>query len=381
MSVIPKNLVQAAIDADYLRQRLLEMLVIPCPTGFTDEISRYVAHQLQLLGIDYELTRRGTLIARLPGRHQHERIARAVVNHLDTIGATVSALKPNGRLALTPIGTWSSRFAEGGRVSVFGRHRAIRGQVLPLLASGHAFNERIDSLPVGWEQVEVRLNEPVHNAADLAALGIETGDYVAFDSDPEVADNGFITARHLDNKAGAAALLTALKALSDGGVAPAIDLHAIFTTTEEVGTGAGASLSTEVCEFVGIDIGPVAPGQNARETGVTLCALDTSGPFDHHLIKRLRGLCREYGIAHQTDVFRYYYSDANSAIKAGHDVRDALITFGTDATHGYERTHFDSLESIARLLVLYGQCPPVYPREGHLQRFPHLHEENFSRSD
>ncbi len=374
MSSPPRKLQQPAIDGDYLRQRLLEMLVIPSPTGFTDAISRYVAGQLQQLGIDYQLTRRGTLIARLPGRHQSTKVARAVVNHLDTIGATVSAVKPNGRLALTPVGTWSSRFAEGGRVTVFGRQRAIRGQVLPLLASGHAFNERIDSLPVGWEQVEVRINEPIASPADVAALGIDAGDFVAFDADPEVADNGFITARHLDNKAGAAALLTALKALIDTGITPAIDLHAIFTTTEEVGTGAGASLSAEVCEFVGIDIGPVAPGQNARETGVTLCAQDTSGPFDHHLLTRLRGLCREYDIAHQTDVFRYYYSDANSAITAGHDVRDALITFGTDATHGYERTHFDSLESIARLLTLYTQSSPVYPREDDLRRFPHQFE-------
>ncbi len=59
------------------------------------------------------------------------------------------------------------------------------------------------------------------------------------------------------------------------------------------------------------------------------------------------------------DLFRYYYSDANSAIRAGHDVRDALITFGTDATHGYERTHLSSLESVARLVTAYAFSEPV----------------------
>ncbi len=48
---------------------------------------------------------------------------------------------------------------------------------------------------------------------------------------------------------------------------------------------------------------------------------------------------------------------AISAIIAGHDVRHALVTFGTDATHGYERTHSDSLTSVASLLVLYAQSP------------------------
>ncbi|MGR8947296.1 MAG: osmoprotectant NAGGN system M42 family peptidase [Gammaproteobacteria bacterium] len=359
------------VDTAYLQQRLLEMLAIPSPTGFTNELSRYVCAELGQLGIDYELTRRGTIVAHLPG--DTNEFARAAVNHIDTIGAAVSTLKDNGRLSLTPVGTWSSRFAEGGRVTVFARERAYRGQVLPLLASGHAFNKRVDSLPIGWEQVEVRLNEPCSSRDDLTALGLRSGDFVAFDADPEVSESGYISARHLDNKAGASALLTALKNIREQGRKPAIDLYAIFTITEEVGTGAGSSLSNDVVEFVGIDIGPVAPGQNARETGVTLCAQDTSGPFDYHMLQKFKGLCRKYGIDHQIDVFRYYYSDANSAVKAGHDVRDALITFGTDATHGYERTHISSLESIARLVCVYSFSKPVHPIvESDVRSFPHV---------
>jgi putative aminopeptidase FrvX len=231
--------------------------------------------------------------------------------------------------------------------------------VLPVLASGHAFNEQIDRLPVSWEQVEVRLNEPSDDAQDLEALGIRSGDFVAFDADPELEDNGFITARHLDNKAGAAALLAALESIHRRSEPPVLDLLAIFTVTEEVGTGASASLSSDVVEIVSIDIGPVAPGQNARERGVTLCAQDTSGPFDVHMLRHLKSLCRAHEIDYQVDLFRYYYSDNNSAVKAGHDVRDGLITFGTDGTHGYERTHLSSLESIARLLCAYAFSEPM----------------------
>ena len=200
-------------DHDYLVSRLLDMLAIPSPTGFTDELSRYVCDQLGALGVDYQLTRRGTIIACMRGQRQNN--ARAVVNHLDTIGATVVDLKNNGRLSLAPIGTWSSRFAEGGRVTIFSRHGAFRGQVLPVLASGHAFNEKVDQLPVSWDHVEVRVNEASYSRDDLLKLGIRDGDFVAFDADPELANNGFITARHLDNKAGASALLTALKMLRE----------------------------------------------------------------------------------------------------------------------------------------------------------------------
>jgi peptidase M42 family hydrolase len=338
-------------DRDYLGRRLLEMLAIPSPTGFTNEISRYVCGELEQLGIDYELSRRGTIIARVPGVEASR--SRAVVNHLDTIGATVTGLKHNGRLAISPLGTWSSRFAEGGRVTVFARNAVYRGQVLPLLASGHAFDEKIDNLPVSWDQVELRLDEHCPDQTALERLGVGSGDFVAFDADPEVSKSGFISSRHLDNKAGASALLTALKSICEQSNAPDFDFLAIFTVTEEVGTGAGASLPPEVVEFVGIDIGPVAPGQNARETGVTLCAQDTSGPFDYHLLRKLKSLCRQFDIEYRVDLFRHYYSDANSAVRAGNDVRDALITFGTDATHGYERTHISSLESVARLMTAY----------------------------
>jgi len=338
-------------DRDYLLARLLDMLAIPSPTGFTDEVSHYVCAQLDALHIPYEITRRGTIVARISG--ESGVTARAVVNHLDTIGAVVTDLKDNGRLSVDSIGTWSSRFAEGGRVSVFSRQSIWRGQVLPVLASGHAFNKQIDELPVSWDSVEIRLNGPFDDRDDLQNAGICTGDFVAFDASPEISPDGYISARHLDNKAGAAALLSALKAIVQAPNKLPADLLAVFTVTEEVGTGASASLPDNVGELVGIDIGPVAPGQNARETGVTLCAQDTSGPFDRRMLGHLKSLCREHDIDYQVDLFRYYYSDANSALKAGHDLREALVTFGTDATHGYERTHLSSLTSVARLLLAY----------------------------
>ena len=47
-------------------------------------------------------------------------------------------------------------------------------------------------------------------------MGIQVGDFVAFDALPEISDAGFINARHLDDKAGVAILLTVAKALKEG---------------------------------------------------------------------------------------------------------------------------------------------------------------------
>jgi putative aminopeptidase FrvX len=114
-----------------------------------------------------------------------------------------------------------------------------------------------------------------------------------------------------------------------------------------------------------IDNGTTAPGQNSSELGVTVAMADQSGPFDYHLTHRLIHLCKEFEIRHQRDVFRYYRSDSAAALEAGNDVRTALVTFGVDASHGYERIHLDALESLAQLITIYMQSPPLYPRDRH----------------
>ncbi|RML99477.1 Glutamyl aminopeptidase family, clan MH [Pseudomonas amygdali pv. eriobotryae] len=366
-------------DLKYLQKVLLEMLAIPSPTGFTDTIVRYVAERLEELGIPFELTRRGTIRATLKGKQNSP--DRAVSAHLDTIGASVREVKDNGRLALAAVGCWSSRFAEGSRVSVFTDTGVIRGSVLPLMASGHAFNTAVDEMPISWDHVELRLDAYCTTRADCESLGIGIGDFVAFDPLPEFTESGHIRARHLDDKAGVAALLAALKSIVDSGAEPLIDCHPLFTITEETGTGAAGVLPWDVSEFVGIDIAPVAPGQHSSEHAVSVAMQDSGGPYDYHLSRHLLRLGVENELPVRRDLFRYYYSDAHSAVTSGHDIRTALLAFGCDATHGYERTHIDSLAALSKLLGAYILSPPVFasdakPAQSSLERFSHQIEHD-----
>ncbi|MCF5028562.1 osmoprotectant NAGGN system M42 family peptidase [Pseudomonas syringae] len=366
-------------DLKYLQKVLLEMLAIPSPTGLTDTIVRYVAERLEELGIPFELTRRGTIRATLKGKQNSP--DRAVSAHLDTIGASVREVKENGRLSLAAVGCWSSRFAEGSRVSVFTDTGVIRGSVLPLMASGHAFNTAVDEMPISWDHVELRLDAYCTTRADCESLGIGIGDFVAFDPLPEFTESGHISARHLDDKAGVAALLAALKSIVDSGAEPLIDCHPLFTITEETGTGAAGVLPWDVSEFVGIDIAPVAPGQHSSEHAVSVAMQDSGGPYDYHLSRHLLRLGVENELPVRRDLFRYYYSDAHSAVTSGHDIRTALLAFGCDATHGYERTHIDSLAALSKLLGAYILSPPVFasdakPAQSSLERFSHQIEHD-----
>ncbi len=350
-----------ALDLGFLEETLLQLMAIPSPVGLTDGVVRYTAARLEAIGLRHEITRRGAIRATLAGREPKP--ARAVVAHLDTLGAMVRSLQPNGRLGLMPIGHWSARFAEGCRATVYTDNHQYRGTCLPLKTSGHAFGDAIDSQPIGWDQVELRVDAPVHGADDLKAAGFNVGDWVAFDPQLEILPNGYINSRYLDDKAAVAALLCACKALVDAGATPPVDVHPLFTITEEVGSGASVVLHGDIAEMVSLDIAIVAPGQNSSEHAVTICMQDLSGPFDYHLSHKLIDLAAAHGIAHRRDVFRFYRSDSAAAVEAGNDIRTALIGFGADASHAYERTHRDALEALGRLSAAYMLSDPVAQRD------------------
>jgi putative aminopeptidase FrvX len=126
------------IDDRYLTDFLERLLRTPSPTGYTDEVSRLCCEELDRLGVDYEITRRGAIRAMLQGSRRQP--ARALIAHVDTLGAQVKAIKDNGRMELVPIGHWSSRFAEGARCTIFSEKGSYRGTIVPLKASGPTFD-------------------------------------------------------------------------------------------------------------------------------------------------------------------------------------------------------------------------------------------------
>jgi len=349
------------INLAYLADTLEEMLAIPSPTSYTDNIVRRCGEELDRLGVAFEVTRRGAIRAVLRG--EERRPARAVAAHLDTLGAQVKEIKANGRLGVVPIGHWSARFAAGARCTIFTEQGSYRGTILPLKASGHTYNVEVDEQPTGWGYVEIRVDARSSGPDEVRKLGIDVGDIVAIDPQPEFLENGFICSRHLDDKAGVAVMFAAIEALVSSNQPLPVDVYFLFTIEEEVGVGASNILTEDVASLIAVDNGTSAPGQNSSEFGVTLAMADQNGPFDYHLTRKLARLCEENEILCQRDVFRYYRSDVASAVEAGHDVRTALICFGIDASHGWERIHMHALRSLAELITAYLLSPVAFMRD------------------
>jgi len=370
------------IDPKRITSTLLDLLALHSPCGFTDEVVHYVSKELESIGVDYELTRRGNIRARLPGREPGP--ARAVVTHVDTIGAMVRFIRDDGRILVAPIGYWSSRLAEGARVTVFSESGAFRGCLLPMVEWGVSRDHGVESVPQDWDHVELRLEEAVFNAQDIRKLGIEVGNFIALDSHPEVLENGYIIGRNLDNKAGTAAVIETLRHIIEEKIELTHDTYVLFTNTETTGGGMGGAVLPEVSELVTVDFASVKSTEKSPFKRVTLASADASGPYDYHLTAHLYDLAAEKHIPLQQKYLKAFHSDTAAALIAGHDVRTAVLAYAGDASHSVERTHIESLTNLVRILEAYVTSAPTFARDRELttvKEFSHqIDSESLPRS-
>src|SRR5690606_4811817 len=108
--------------------------------------------------------------------------------------------------------------------------------------------------------MEVRIDARTTNAAETRAPGIEVGDFVFLDPRVEVVDTGFIRSRHLDDKAGVAAIYGAVFALTEAGLSPAQDTTILIANYEEVGHGGSAGLPPNLAELLTVDMAALGDG-------------------------------------------------------------------------------------------------------------------------
>ncbi len=349
------------IDLDYTVSRLMTLLAIPSPTGFTDAAMRWLETELSALGIQSKRTTKGALLWSMPGNAGP---ARCLSAHVDTLGAMVKEIKDNGRLALTQIGGYDWATIEGEYCLVHTNNgKEISGTIVNTKQSLHVWGQELHDLKRDAHNIEVRLDATTSHASNAAiskpehvhALGIEVGDFVSFAPRNQITTSGHIKSRHIDNKAACAIFLAVARAVKEQKIVLAAATHFFISNYEEVGHGAAAGIPTDTAELIAVDMAAIGKGQNSSEHHVSLCLKDSSGPYDHNLGLRLRQVAKNASIELRTDVYPYYGSDASAAWRAGLEARAALIGPGVDASHAYERTHKDALLATGNLLLAYLQ--------------------------
>ncbi|MBU2699983.1 putative aminopeptidase FrvX [Sporomusaceae bacterium BoRhaA] len=341
---------------DYNKKEILaylkEILAISSPSGYTKNIMDYLIHELETLNISYFTTIKGAIIATVKG--ENDEYERTFSAHADTLGAMVKSIKPNGALALTLIGNYMMSCVEGENCTVETLDgKSYSGTIQTIKPSVHISGDEARELKRIPENMEIILDEKVFSNSDVEELGINVGDYICIDTRTTITEKGFIKSRYLDDKASVSILLYVLKYITQNHLKLAYTTNFYISNYEEVGHGASSCIPQKTKEFIAVDMGAPGFSQNSSEYSVCICAKDTSGPYDYELRKNLIQTCREYHIPYKTDIYPHYSSDASAILRAGWDVKTALLGPGIFASHAYERTHIDSILATIDLIINY----------------------------
>lgn len=325
---------------------LEELISIDSPSGFTHAACESIHKRLTDLGYSPEFTNKGAVRCALGPEPKV-----AVAAHVDTLGAVVSGIRSNGTLRISRVGGLSLNMAEGEYVRIHTlRDEVLTGTLLLDDPSVHA-NKDVATAKRQESNMHVRLDHEVASEDDVRKLGIDVGDFIAFDPRYQALPSGYVKSRYLDNKAGCFVLFEVARRLKESKTEVAAEIF--FSNYEEVGHGGTCGYSASVEELLVIDMGVVGDACTGHEQKCSICAKDSSGPYDYPMRKKLVGLARDKNIPHAQDVYPYYGSDGSAALRAGLDVRVALIGPGVAASHGVERTHVDGIEATIDLTVAY----------------------------
>jgi len=343
---------QPALDRAYIMKILEALLATPSPSGFCMEIMKRVRAETEKLGFALETTPKGNVVITLPGADGGAAGTLALTAHVDTLGAMVRSIKPNGMLRFTPVGGYAMQTVEGEYCLVHTRDgRTYEGTVLSTQPSVHVYADVRDQKREE-ANMEIRIDELVGTKEDTEKLGIAPGDFVSWDPRTRILPNGWIKSRHLDDKASVAALFGVMEWLKREGVQPVRTVKIVLSTYEEVGHGS-SYIPPDITELIAVDMGAIGDDLSTTERDVSICAKDSSGPYDYGMTSKLIELARREKLPHAVDIYPYYGSDASAALRGGGNIRAALIGPGVHASHGMERTHADAVVNTAALLIAY----------------------------
>ncbi|MCK5739632.1 M42 family metallopeptidase [bacterium] len=323
-----------------------KLVAIPSPSGYTQNLIDYLETLLATVPCRLTRSNKGALLAATCS--DPEIILAA---HIDTLGAMVNGINSDGTLNVELVGGVTIPSFEGEYVTIITQSdNTYRGTFLLKNPAAHV-NPDVQTTERKITNMHIRLDAVTNSAQGTADLGIRIGDYVCFDPRFELTDTGFIKSRFLDDKACAAVFCDLLLNHFDSFKNKKVGFF--FSNYEEVGHGVPAGIPASVGEMLVADMGVVGTGVTGRETAVSICAMDTSGPYDYALRIRLEKLARQAGIPFEVDIFPLYSSDGSVALKAGRDVRVGLIGPGVSGSHGAERTHIDGVTATKNLILEY----------------------------
>lgn len=337
-------------NIDFTLNLLEEIINIPSPTGYCKNVMAQIEKVVKECGYKAQQNKKGNRIIEIEGIDNSYCIGIPV--HVDTLGAMVRSINSDGTLRITSIGGNMFSTLDGEYCKIHTRSGKIyTGTILSTSPAAHVYPDA-KSKERTEENMMVRLDEKVENKEDVLSLEIGAGDFISIEPKYTVTTSGFVKSRYLDNKAGTACALSLMEMFKRLDTKPKHNVKIIVSSYEEVGHGC-SNIPDGIDELVGIDMGCVGLDLSCTEQEVSICAKDSSGPYDYDITGKLIELAKKYNLSYAVDIYPMYGSDVSASLKGGNDIRGGLIGPGVHASHGMERTHISGIENTIKLMYAY----------------------------
>ncbi len=322
-----------------------QLVTIPSPTGYTGEIRDFLVSFAKKHSIDHEVTKKGAVIFKFGPAKKEGTVFAA---HIDTLGGMVNSVSDN-RVKITTVGGFPALYIIGETCTVHTRTgKKHVGTFLPDDPAIHV-NSKLKDLKPDFDNCSLRMDVELKKDEKLSDI-IEVGDFVSFDPGFRFI-NGYVNSRHLDDKASAGIFMHIAEILSVNEKNLKKRISFFFNITEETGQGIAGTQKDD--DLIVVDMGVVGKEPAGSEKCVSICAKDSSGPYNYDLTTELIDIAKKNNINYKIDVFPYYGSDGSALLRSCSDSRVALIGQGVDASHGYERTHVEGLTATASIILAY----------------------------
>ena len=341
---------ELTINKEYILDTAKKILKFNSPTGFCFEIMDVIKDITEGFGYEFETTNKGCGIITVKGKSDDKVIGLSA--HVDTLGAMVRSITSEGKLKFTLLGGPIVPTLDGEYCKIRTRDGKIyTGTFLSESPAAHVFDDSV-TRKRDEKNMEIRIDEVVSSKEDTEKLGICPGDFIFIDTKTTITESGFIKSRFIDDKGSVSALMGLLEAMSRQKIVPSYTTKILISTYEEVGHGA-SYIPSDITEMIAVDMGCIGDDLSCTELDVSICAKDSTGPYDFNMTTDLINLAKDNNISYAVDIYPRYGSDVGAALRGGNNIRGALIGPGVHASHGMERTHYKAIENTIKLLYLY----------------------------
>jgi putative aminopeptidase FrvX len=343
------------MNQDRLLELLRELLPAHSPGGDEGEVDRILLPYFRDYCQEVRQDAAENIIGRLRGTGQ--RPAVIVTAHKDELGMIVKRIEADGSLRVEALGgipPW--KYGEGP-VDILAPGGVLRG----VMSAGSLHTteetplvEQARDKPLGWPMIRVFT---CRTREELEGLGVGAGTRLVVSRErkgPLLLGN-CVCGFGLDDKAGVAVMLEAMRELAHGPPPPQ-DIYFVSSSTEEQ-MGCGATVvagDLPVDTMLALEIGPVAEeyGLELDEQPIVWYR-DSTVTYTKSFCDELVAIGERLGTGSQRAVYGHAGSDASCARSSGQAGRVACLSFPAINTHGYEVAPIGGILNMHRILVEY----------------------------